>query len=145
MEKRIHVKKLGERIYLMDDAGDATGYLVVGEEKALVIDTMIGWEDVNEVVKGITTLPIMVVNTHGHCDHIFGNIYFEEAYLHPDDFELAQEHSNFPEFVDLCNKYGMKMPPFKPILDGEVIDLGGATGCNTSSGTYKRWNLSALS
>ena len=76
MENRIHVKKLGERIYLMDDAGDATGYLVVGEEKALVIDTMIGWEDVNEVVKGITTLPIMVVNTHGHCDHIYGNIYF---------------------------------------------------------------------
>lgn len=126
MEKRIHVKKLGERIYLMDDAGDATGYLVVGDEKALVIDTMIGWDDINEVVKGITTLPVMVVNTHGHCDHIYGNIYFEEAFLHPDDFELAKEHSNFPEFVEQCEKHGKKMPPFKPILDGEVIDLGGA-------------------
>lgn len=127
MEKRISVKKMSERIYLMDDAGDATGYLVVGDEKALVIDTMNGWEDVLEVVREITSLPVMVVNTHGHCDHIFGNVYFEEAYLHPDDFELAKEHSNFPEFLEQCEKFGKTMPPFKPILDGEVIDLGGAS------------------
>lgn len=127
METRIKVKQMTDRVYLLDDAGAATGYLVVGNEKALVIDTMNGWGDVKAVVRTITDLPLMVVNTHGHCDHIYGNIYFEEAYLHPADFALAKEHSNFPEFLEELEKHGMKMPPFKEIHDGEVIDLGGAT------------------
>jgi len=40
MFERIKVKKLNDHIYLMDDGGEATGYLVVGDKKALVIDTM---------------------------------------------------------------------------------------------------------
>ncbi len=124
---RIEVKKIGERIYLMNDADEATGYLVVGDEKALVIDTMIGYEDVGKVVKEITSLPVTVINTHGHCDHIYGNIYFEETYLHPNDFEIAEEHCRFPEFLEACKKYGKRMPPFREINDGDVIRLGGAT------------------
>ncbi len=127
MEKRIKVKQLTEHIYLLDDAGEATGYLVVGNDKALIIDTMNGYEDVKAVARTITELPLMVVNTHGHCDHIYGNVYFEEAYLHPADFALAEEHSSFPEFVEELEKHGLKMPPFREILDGAVIDLGGAT------------------
>lgn len=64
---------------------------------------------------------------HCHCDHIFGNIYFEEAYVHKNDLALANEHSSFPEFTDMCTKYGMTMPPFQTIEHGEIIDLGGAT------------------
>ena len=126
MENKITVKKLSDRIYAMDDMG-ATGYMVLGNEKALVIDTMNGSEDLKAVVRSITGLPWMVVNTHGHCDHIGGNIYFEEAYLHPADFSLAKEHSSFPEFLEECQKLGLSMPPFKEIRDGAVIDLGGAT------------------
>ena len=39
MENKIEVKQLSNRIYAMNDDG-ATGYLVLGNEKALVIDTM---------------------------------------------------------------------------------------------------------
>ena len=124
---RIKVKRLSEQIYLMDDAGEATGYLVVGDDKALVIDTMNGLGDVKAVVRSITKLPIMVVNTHGHCDHIYGNVYFEEAYIHPADLPLGTEHSQFPEFAAECKKYGASMPPWKEINGGDVIDLGGAT------------------
>ena len=55
-----------------------------------MIDTMIGYEDVHAVVRTLTDLPLVVVNTHGHCDHIYGNIYFEEAYIHPKDIELTK-------------------------------------------------------
>ena len=126
MESKIKVKQLSEHIYAMDDAG-ATGYVVLGKEKALVIDTMNASDDLGAVVRSITNLPVMVVNTHGHVDHICGNIYFEEAYLHPADFSLAKEHSSFPDFVEKCKKLGLAMPPFKEIQDKDVIDLGGAT------------------
>jgi len=126
MENKIKVKQLSDRIYAMDDAG-ATGYVVVGNEKALVIDTMNASDDLGAVVRSITDLPVMVVNTHGHGDHICGNIFFEKAYIHPEDLSLAIEFSRQPGFEEEIQKHGLSMPPFKEIQDGTVIDLGGAT------------------
>ena len=125
--ERIKLQQLNDHIFSMDDAGEAVGYLVVGEKKALVIDTMNGYEDVKAVARSVTDLPLMVVNTHGHCDHIYGNIYFEEAYLHPLDMELARQHSGFDGFVNRMKERGLCMPPFRPIAHGDVIDLGGLT------------------
>ena len=122
MESKIKVKQLSDRIYAMDDSG-ATGYLVLGNEKALVIDTMNASDDLGAVVRGITDLPVMVVNTHGHGDHICGNIFFEEAYIHPDDLALAIEFSNYPEFVEELEKHGLSMPTFKEILEGKHDDI----------------------
>ena len=126
MENKIEVKQLSNRIYAMNDL-DSTGYLVLGNEKALMIDTMNGSEDLKAVVRTITDLPVMVVNTHGHGDHICGNIFFEEAYIHPEDISLALEFASHPEIVKIIEKMGLPIPPFKEIQDGTVIDLGGAT------------------
>lgn len=127
MCERIRVSKINEHVYLLNDADEATGYLVVGEKQAAVIDTMNGVADVNRVVKTITELPVFVINTHGHCDHIMGNIYFDKAYLHPADFPLAEEHSRFEEFAQMCKLHGLSMPPFTPVKGGDHFDLGGLT------------------
>ena len=127
MFERIKVKRLNDHLYLMDDGGESTGYLLVGRKKALVIDTMNGYENVYDVVHSLTDLPIMVVNTHGHCDHIFGNVYFDEAYMNLEDSMIAKEHMLFPVFDKLCKERNLSMPPFKPIKDGDIIDLGGLT------------------
>lgn len=122
---KISIKQLNPHVFLMDDNGEATGYAVVGEKKALVIDTMNGSEDVKAVVRTVTDLPLTVVNTHGHGDHIYGNIYFEEAYLHPADLELAEGHAKFPKFASEISRHGLSMPPFREIRGGAVIELGG--------------------
>lgn len=122
---RIQLKKLTDNIYLMDDAGESTGYIVLGSKKAAVIDTMNGYENVQDVVRTVTDLPIIVINTHGHCDHIFGDIYFDKAYIHPADLPIVAEHTAFPDFVERCSKYNLHMPELLPINDGDVIDLGG--------------------
>lgn len=125
--ERIKVTQRSPHIYLMDDAGESMGYLVVGDKKALVIDTMNGREDVKAVVRGITKLPIMVVNTHGHCDHVGGNFYFEEVYLHPLDMKLAREHMELEDIRRVREEKGLAAPMIRPIEDGEIIDLGGLT------------------
>lgn len=47
--------------------------------------------------------------------------------MNPADIEVAKEHMAFPEFVEACRENNLSMPPFKPIHDGDVIDLGGLT------------------
>ena len=127
MENELTVKEVIPGIYLMDEMHHATGYFVIGEEKVLVIDTMNGFTDIMSVIRGITDKPVVVVNTHGHGDHTFGNVYFDEAYINPKDLELAEEMCAIPEFVEACSKHGMSMPPFKAINEGDIIDLGGRT------------------
>ena len=127
MFERVNVKQITPKVYLLDESGESTGYLVVGSKKAVLIDTMNGGEDLKALAGSITDLPVMVINTHGHCDHIAGNIYFEEAWIHPADLELAKQHMSFEGFVQFCEKKGLSMPPFKFLEDGQVIDLGDLT------------------
>lgn len=127
MFERVNMKQLNDHIWLMDDHHEATGYLIVGKEKAMVIDTMNGYENIMDIVRTITDLPVVVVNTHGHCDHIFGNWAFDNAHLHPDDFALANSHFHFPEFMENCEKHSLTMPTFSPVSDGDIFDIGGLT------------------
>lgn len=127
MEKKLIVKEMRPDIFLLDEAQESSGYLVVGKEKACLIDTMNGYNNLSEAVKKLTDKNVTVINTHGHPDHIFGNVYFDEAYMNPDDYELAEQFVSNPEFIDKFREQGLNMPPFKAIKGGDVIDLGGRT------------------
>lgn len=119
MQQRAVFYPLGEGITLIDDAGEATCYVVEGPEKALVIDTVNGKEDLKAVVRQITDKPLVVFNTHGHPDHVFGNVFFEEAYLNKKDWPI---HDSF--FAQQPEN-GAKPCPLKDIQPGDTIDLGG--------------------
>ena len=124
-EQRAVIRKLLDHLYLIDDAGEATCYLLCGSEKAMVIDTVNGLEDLHAIVRTLTDLPLVVVNTHGHGDHVYGNVYFEEAWLHPADLPLAQE--SFSYAAAEMEKYGLAPCPFRELSIGQVFDLGGVT------------------
>jgi glyoxylase-like metal-dependent hydrolase (beta-lactamase superfamily II) len=105
MDHELFIKQLKPSIYLFDEDHSASGYLVVGENKACLIDTMNGYCNLYEAVRKITDKPIIVVNTHGHPDHIFGNVYFDEALIDSKDLELAESFIDEPEFKEACDKY----------------------------------------
>ncbi|MBO4788849.1 MAG: alpha/beta hydrolase fold domain-containing protein [Lachnospiraceae bacterium] len=123
----LYIKQLKPYLYLLDEEHQATGYLVIGENKAVLIDTMNGLTNLRAEVEKLTDKPVMVVNTHGHPDHVFGNVYFDEAYIHPKDVEMAQSFTKSEEYRRVFTDKGLFMPPFKPIQGGDVIDLGGKT------------------
>lgn len=107
-------------------------YLVVGEEKALLIDTGFGAGSLKTVVEKLTDKPLILVNTHGHPDHGGGNAEFGAPYLHPADQALyaykcadarLEEAGHWPMGGEV------KLQPYQaetlPLADGQSFDLGG--------------------
>ena len=67
----------------LDGMGDPWIYLLVGPEKAMLIDTGFGVGDLKGLVRElIGDMPLMVVNTHAHFDHAYGNCQFDTVYCH---------------------------------------------------------------
>ena len=100
-------------------------FLLLGEEKALQIDTAYGRGDFPNIVdmlKGDREL--LVVNTHEHFDHTGGNKFFPKVYMHP----LAFENADKP-FDPLPQEWfdNMPYPDYEKvgIEDGYVFHLGG--------------------
>jgi glyoxylase-like metal-dependent hydrolase (beta-lactamase superfamily II) len=57
-------------------------FLVVGADRAALIDTGMGVGDIRAVVESLTSLPVVVINSHAHWDHIGGNASFDEVWIH---------------------------------------------------------------
>lgn len=59
---------------------------------SVLLDTGWGYGDLKAVVASITDLPVTVVLSHGHPDHVGGASQFEQAYLNSrDDSMIASE------------------------------------------------------
>jgi glyoxylase-like metal-dependent hydrolase (beta-lactamase superfamily II) len=73
-------------IYEPHQAEETIGYLIVGEKRALLFDTGMGISDVKKVVAELTGLPVVVLNSHTHDDHVGGNWEFSTIYGMDTDF-----------------------------------------------------------
>ncbi|URJ48964.1 MBL fold metallo-hydrolase [Paenibacillus polymyxa] len=137
------VKQRYENVYSISDCPAIYSYLVVGSEAAMLIDTGCGVGSIRKVVEGITDKPYIVVNTHGHNDHVGGDYQFGEVFIHPADLQLMLElytdSSYQQEFFNLFGDYGIQYfdpkykddflkagPPEKinELYDGQIFNLG---------------------
>ncbi|MBS5115058.1 MAG: MBL fold metallo-hydrolase [Erysipelotrichaceae bacterium] len=74
-------------IYIFDD-GKVREFLIIGQKKAVLIDT--GFKDTHviDLVKSMTSLPVQLIITHGNRDHIGDLEDFEECFIHQKDETL---------------------------------------------------------
>lgn len=137
------IYKINERTTMISESKDGVHmFLLEGSECALLIDTGTGAGNIRKCVRFLTDKPIIVVNTHGHYDHMGGNYLFDEVLLHPADREVAGAHQN----QQFLSKMGKKLMPaavytlakifrpyllhpkptrrFSDIADGQCISLG---------------------
>jgi hydroxyacylglutathione hydrolase len=114
--------------------------LVIGTRRAALIDTGLGLADLRTFVSQFTSLPIIVLNTHGHVDHVGANQLFDMSYITKED-EAAMLRANRAErlkgymqfmegnaeMIAFAEKSMIPDKPFKYefIKDGDTIDLGG--------------------
>lgn len=134
------VEIIGENIYRIHEFGAGNCYLIVGTKKALLIDTGTGLGDLQKVVGELTDLPVEVVATHSHPDHIGGMGNFETIHIHTLDSNHIRFWSAKPlrkfyyDTVKKLIKYNITKKDIKsyeyktkviPIKEGYVFELGG--------------------
>ena len=128
---------------------EVISFLIMGKEKALLVDTGLGFKDIKDEVDALTDLPVVVVNTHTHFDHVGGNWQFSEVHVMNEpnalerlkngvnrkaelvtgeidaNFEPSAFHYHNGECpIDLATFKGKPSNP-APVEDGHVFDLGG--------------------
>lgn len=99
-------------------------FLLLGDEKALLIDTAYGRGDFPNIVEELREgRELLVVNTHGHYDHTGGNPFYPRVYMH----EKAKAYCrNAFSPIDPEWFANMPYPNYECIAvdDGYVFDLG---------------------
>ena len=123
---------------------EAISTLILGTEKAILIDTGCGIGNLRKAVEEVTDIPVMVLNTHAHNDHIAQNYLFDEIAMldHPWCHEAQDGLPNsemahliadgmlwkpLPEEFDAENYVVPGFKVTKWLKDGEVVDLGNRT------------------
>ena len=130
-------------IYEPHQAEETIGYLITGDKRAVLFDTGMGISDVKKVVSELTTLPIIVLNSHTHDDHVGGNWQFNTIYGMDTDFTrrnaLGSREDAQAEIVadQICGNLpkgfdakGYATRPWKIsayMHDGDHFDLGART------------------
>jgi len=76
-------------IYEPHQLEEVISYLIVGGDRALLFDTGMGISNIRAVVAGLTRLPVSVVNSHTHNDHVGDNWRFSDVYGMDTDFTRA--------------------------------------------------------
>lgn len=67
-------------IYEPGQFEEVISYLILGETRALLFDTGLGIGAIDAVLAPLTDLPLVVLNSHSHYDHIGGNYLFDVIY-----------------------------------------------------------------
>ncbi|MBP3372684.1 MAG: MBL fold metallo-hydrolase [Clostridia bacterium] len=102
----------------------ANSFLLIGEEKAMLVDTGMSRNNLKEFVSTITDLPVFVVNTHGHFDHTGGNGFFEDVYMSAYAATEAKTVFTVGDDARSEDEYPLDYE-IKIIEEGHIFDLGG--------------------
>jgi glyoxylase-like metal-dependent hydrolase (beta-lactamase superfamily II) len=121
---------------------EVISYLLLGRERAVLFDTGMGIGNIQAEVEQLTDLPLVVVNSHGHYDHVGDNYRYGEGWAFDDDGEIARiergkareecvhylepgSYLELPAGFDPATYEIRPSPVTRRLHHLEVIDLGG--------------------
>ena len=141
------IYKVSEGVFAALEPGhteEAISYLILGDDRAVLLDTGMGVADLKAEVERLTDLPIVVVTTHGHYDHVGDHHRFSEVWAFDSDGDVArieqgrsrEECTHYmasglylelPEGFDPALYEILPSPVTRRLQHLDVIDLGGRT------------------
>jgi len=130
-------------IYEPHQSEETISYLILGQRKAMLFDTGMGISDLKKVTAALTQLPIIVLNSHTHNDHVGDNWEFDTIYGMDTDFTRKNARGSREDAQaeiaagQICGDLPKEFDPksyatrywkiTSYIHDGDHIDLGGRT------------------
>lgn len=139
------VQKIDRITYAISEYGHwekVHSFLLLGREKAVLIDTGLGIDNIKRITDQLTHLPIDVITTHVHADHIGSHGEFERIYVHKADkdwlvngikgLSIEQIRKDMGRDITLPMPDTFNPKTYQPfqgeptgtLNDGDVIDLG---------------------
>jgi hydroxyacylglutathione hydrolase len=128
------VQELGERTFAIGEPRyyqQNYSYMIVGTTRAVLFDSGTGTSDISGVVKRLTTLPVTVIVSHLHFDHLGGIGPFEHVAM----IDLPETRADVSggffrpgryEYMGLVDRRDAPSIRVAEWLEpGAVIDLGG--------------------
>jgi len=121
---------------------EVISYLILGERRALLFDSGLGLAPIRPLVERLTALPVTVLNSHTHFDHVGGNAEFDSVLA----LDIPYTRANMAGFAheelagEVADGAFCRPPPADTDLggfrtrawkatdfvdDGTAIDLGG--------------------
>ncbi len=76
------VREVAEGIWLLAEPPFTSSYLIRGRNRAILFDTGLGFRDIRDPVGRLVDVPVLVVNSHHHFDHVGSNHGFEDIAIH---------------------------------------------------------------
>ena len=139
------VYAVADGVYAIYEPGqfeEVISYLIVGDDRALLFDSGLGIGDIEAVARSLTSLDIVVMNSHSHYDHIGGNHAFSDILALDTAYTRARAGGSgtgavaefispgwvWKELPDDFDPETYRSRPFsisRFVEDGDVIDLGG--------------------
>jgi len=110
------IKKINKNVWGIAELKhfeEVISYLVIGKNKALLFDTGLGIKNIKKEVLKITNLPIIVINSHRHFDHIGGNKLFQNILntdslrnikFKPFEFQIIKTPGHSPDSICIYEK-----------------------------------------
>lgn len=118
-------------------------YLVMGTERAALIDTGMGVANLRREVEAVTALPVVVLQSHAHFDHVGDAWRFDDVRVHATEAAALERGRSaetltgwldekelrgpLPDGFDPATYHLKGKAPTSLLSDGDQIDLGGRT------------------
>lgn len=109
---RTTLEHIRENVWAIDQEM-VRSFLIVGEERALLLDTGAEPCDLTALLRSVTDRPILLVQTHGDGDHTANSGLFPEIFAHPREFGV------------ICRFRPELEARLRPVSEGDLFDLGG--------------------
>jgi len=130
-------------VYEPHQSEETISYLIVGSKQALLFDTGMGIGDLKRTTAELTRLPIIVLNSHTHNDHVGDNWQFDTVYGMNTNFTRTNSAGSRQDAQaeiatgEICGKLPKGFDPKTYVTkpwkiasnthDGDSIDLGART------------------
>ncbi len=150
LTKAYPISEIAEQTFEIDEFDCASCFLLIGQDKAMLIDTGVGIGDLAGAVRQLTDKPLITVITHGHVDHVGNAWQFDACYLNEKDWgqtgrkpdprgDVTQrrryadmiahrqqgDHPRYPYDPQVDIREWERQPNWLPLCDGDRFDLGG--------------------
>lgn len=139
------VRQIDDNTYAISELGHwekVHSFLLLGETKAALIDTGLGIDNMKRITDQLTTLPIDVLTTHVHSDHIGSHGEYPRIFVHEYEeswlingivgLSIDQIRANTARDITIPIPKSFNPDTYTPFTgkptglfkDGDILDLG---------------------